>query len=216
MSGTVLDLIIPDLIHGMSDDDYEALLDIQATNSPIEVGLKFDGGDRELVTTLREFRDRMAKGAYAPTQADITNAFNYFETPLGVLDILRQATLPDTSFIREPYAGLVDIELLPVSLLYSFDRPMVTEDITIRDLVKNGEAQIIDVGSGHIVIDWQSFRTSLYELMRIDVDNDGIEEMVAYAYGKPVPNGTLRIGRLIVLGRKSIADRFAELNVAND
>jgi len=214
-SGTVLDLLLPDLLHDMSDDDYQALLDIQAISPPFEVGLILEGGERELVLTLREYRDKSALGYFPLTQADMNNAYRYFEMPLRVLSILRQATLADRSFIREPYVGLADIALLPASLLYSMgeicNEPTQTGQMTIRDLVVSGEANLVDTGSHHVAIDWQSFRTFMFELMRTDVDDDGIEEMLINVSGRPMPNGTLRVGRLAMLSRKSPTDPFKEL-----
>ena len=214
ISGTVLDLIQPDLLHDMTVEDYEACLDIQATSHPIEVGLTHDGRVREVIATLREYRDKMAVGYFPSTQADMNNAYIYFEMPLGMLSILRQSAFAETSFVREPYVGLADIVLLPSSLLLSFDdtidRSMLSDRKTIRDLVLDGEVRITDVGSNQISFEWQSWQTFLFELIRTDIDGDGIEEILISIGGRPL-GGTLRIARLAALSRKSPTESLTVL-----
>ena len=121
-----------------------------------------------------------------------------------------------------PRRGLSDISLLPATLLF------VTEDMTsdeafagqrarldgksIQDLVENGEATVKEVGSEMLAVQCDHGRTFMFEMMRADVNADGIEDMVIHWGGGPI-RGTYRTASVVVLTRRSQDEMFSCISV---
>ncbi len=125
----------------------------------------------------------------------------------------------------DPRVGLADISLLPATLLFC------TEDMTsdpnvgqkrasleqksIRDLISAGEAKITDVASDVLGVESDDCRTFMFEIMRADVNGDGVQDMVLHWGAKPI-DGTLRMGYVTALTRRSHDEMFSEIVVGGE
>ncbi|HAZ12948.1 MAG: hypothetical protein A2X86_09170 [Bdellovibrionales bacterium GWA2_49_15] len=181
-------------------------------------GLELDDsfGNKKIVRTLREYKIACSAGYYPMSNAATKTAYAVFELPMQVLKHLENSTYADTSYIDNPRLGLPDINLLPASLLCSFEdyesekRNTMAESLsptTIGDLIENGEAIISRLGSALISIHWRNYSTFMLELMRADFNNDGVQELLIHWGGGPL-DGTLSTGNVIVLCKKDESSKF--------
>jgi len=208
----------------ISTADYDRHLDVRQTlPAGMEEGLRLVSDDkREVrVITLREFQEAEANGFYALSNVEMNVAYRSFARPLAVLDILRTARLAEVSFMDEPRIGLADISLLPAALLF------VTEDMTsdpnfagqrarlkgrsIQDLVSAGEASVTSVGSDLLAVEYDYGRTFMLEMMRADMNGDGIQDMLIHR-GVGVIGGTYRSGSAMILTRLAQDEMFSTIH----
>ncbi len=175
-----------------------------------------------LVSSLGEFQDAIQKGFSTCSNFERDVAYQRFERPLAFLQVLKAAKFAEQSFMDDPRRGLSDISLLPATLLF------VTEDMTsdeafagqrsrldgksIQDLVENGEATVKEVGSEMLAVQYDHGRTFMFEMMRADVNADGIEDMVIHWGGGPI-RGTYRTASVVVLTRRSQDEMFSCVSV---
>jgi cytochrome c553 len=192
----------------LSRTDIDGYLD-QAVNPNGDEGLELQGveGTTQTVKTLREYEAAHAQGLYAGTNYGMSMEFLHFTRPLAILKYLRVARFAERSYISDPNRGLSDVALVPASLLYTvhdaFDpanRPAELAGQTVLDLVNRQTAKILSVGSHFLRIEFDGWITFLLELMRADVNGDGLEEMVVHRGGGPV-DGTLRMANVLALTR---------------
>ena len=71
------------------------------------------------VHTCREYDAALERGYFPYSNYDISMA-SWFKYPCGLLNSLQTATTPQQSFISNPKVGVVDIQLLPLSLFPVF------------------------------------------------------------------------------------------------
>lgn len=203
-------------INELSREKYEEYLDtILQLPEWLSVGLRLIKDDEVevYVKTLREYQKAVDDGYYPYSNAEIKTAYAYFVRPISLLNILLKAKLAENSYIDDPKRGLADITLLPASLLFSFD---TSEDLSpntlqnnksIADLVSSGTARITQIGSDLISIEYDECWTTMFELMRADVDEDGIQELIVHWGGGPTM-GTLVVGDVKVLKRNGEEEKF--------
>lgn len=190
---------------------FEEYLDIKLNYPWLEEGLRLvnDQNEEVLVTTLREYDQAIIMGFYALSNAEMKISEYCFGRPLDVLKILKKSKPPRKSFINKPRKGLSDIELLPVSLLWccGIDDESLNGATTISELVERGDARIVNIGSDFIRIEHNDEWTYLKEIVRTDVDGDGIEDILIHHGGGPI-RGTLVTGSRMAITRKSDAEIF--------
>jgi hypothetical protein len=212
-------------IRDVSREDYENFLD-QKSKLPedMEKGLRLVSSlDVEIyVQTPREYQAARDRGYFAMTTFEMAMEHQYFTHPLTLMRLFEHASMPEVSYMDEPKRGLSDIELLPATLLF------VTEDMTsdpafggqreklsgksIQDVVTSGEAKISRVSSDSISIEYDGGVTFLMEIMRADIDGDGIEDLVIH-WGAGPTDGTYRTATLLVLTRHGPDEAFKTIKV---
>jgi hypothetical protein len=198
-------------IRCLKNQDIERLLDA-AVRFPegmsASLRLVNDNNEEVHVSTCREYRRARKNGYYPYTTVEIKVASSYFELPLGVIDALDVAQPSDVSYIENPRVGITDIALLPATILSSFEYEHRDYAVkSVQDLVDEGIARIRRVGVDSITIEAEDMGTVLWELMRADFDDDGIEDLLVYHYGYAV-HGTLGAGATAMLSRKGSDARF--------
>jgi len=218
-------LIQDQAIGEVSKTDVERYLS-EKVSLPLNMkdGLRLISEDntKVLVSSLGEFQDAIQKGFSTCSNFERDVAYQRFERPLAFLQVLKAAKFAEQSFMDDPRRGLSDISLLPATLLF------VTEDMTsdeafagqrsrldgksIQDLVENGEATVKEVGSEMLAVQYDHGRTFMFEMMRADVNADGIEDMVIHWGGGPI-RGTYRTASVVVLTRRSQDEMFSCVSV---
>jgi hypothetical protein len=211
-----------EIFEGVPVDQLRPSAVEELLNKPVKLGmeppealpLRNDEGDTVEVRTVREYRAARAAGCYSNSTRDMKMEA-CFITASGVLDALAACRPSSQSFLRTPRVGVCDIHLLPSSVLITYgeedgeerDR-LIAEYPTVAQLVRADQAQIAWVDSSFISIEFLSIRTSLQEVLRADVDGDGIEDLLTAVSFNAV-GGTLGAGtEPIALARKSFTEPF--------
>jgi hypothetical protein len=220
---TTLQLFGDEPVGEISRATYERYLDVRLPlPSEMQKGLRLvtDNNEVAQVLTLREYQEAAENGFHALSNLEIQLAYRYFERPLAVLHILRTAKPAERSFMDEPRVGLSDISLVPATLLF------VTEDMTsdpnfagqrtdlrgksIQNLVSSAQARITEVASDVLGIEYDGNRTFVFEILRADVNGDGIQDMLIH-WGASVVGATFRAASTIILTRRSEEEMFSTL-----
>jgi hypothetical protein len=147
------------------------------------IPLSNDNGDIRNVRTFREYKEAIRDGYFAVTTISIKAATGLLEPFGAIISLLKQASVPEESYIEAPRAGVTSLDLLPADILASNPDPAdVSEQAqageTVRDLVARGAAQIDNVGADFVSIIHGPFYNLLTEVMRADLDGDGVEDLL--------------------------------------
>lgn len=201
----------------LSRDQFEEYMDIKLNFPWLDDGLRLinDQDEEMIVTTLREYEVASSRGFYGGSNYEMKTEEYCFRRPLEVLQILMKSKPPKRSFINQPRKGLPDIELLPVGLLWSFGvegEELFDGAITIGELVREGKARISDIGTDFIRIEYNDDSTYLREIMRTDIDGDGIEDILLHQGGGPL-YGTLSTGSRMAITRRSEVEIFTIIEI---
>jgi hypothetical protein len=169
------------------------------------------------IRNCREFNDARAKGYYPLTTYAMKMA-SFFNRTCGILNALAQASIADKSYLENPHVGIVDINLLPVSLL----TPLSPDDQgkivkasasgkSLQGWVEVGKVKIKAVSQYSIHLLYGGMGQVLWELMRADLNNDGIEDILLYSYSYAV-GGTFGYGDVEVITRLGPAEPFERVS----
>jgi hypothetical protein len=169
-------------------------------------GIEFvnDSGRSMTVRTCREYRAARASGYNAPTTfAMKMEAF--LSSADAILDATSRAQVPSLSYVSNPSVGVADLQLLPKNVLPTIgpdhDRRIaeVTEP-SLRELARAGKLRVVDVSSSRLLFEWEGAGAMLSELLRADLDGDGIEEILIQHYTYAI-GGTFGYGTVGILHR---------------
>jgi HNH endonuclease len=207
----------------VSDADYDRILNMRVDLPPIALGgltLTCPTSSVEVqVTTISQYLTHIRENYYPKSSFDIYVASGLFDAPFRILSILRNSKFPDRSFIRKPHRGVADLNLLPASLLhhglFEYDElykkdESALHEVPISALVGHGEATIRGVSSEALVVETVSSTSILKEVLRTDVDGDGVEELVILRAGGPL-DGSHRFAEVVVLKRSDHDAMFTQL-----
>ena len=202
-----------ELIESISPEEVEAYLDrpVMMGGNPIfAADFGDDNGVRMTVRTCREYRAALDAGFYAKTTYDIKSEA-FLKATNAILNAAKSVRIPLISFIRQPYRGVADLELLPASAL-----PRVSPDdeeaiaqmqnLSFSDLLGRGEITILRVSSSELSLEWH-WGLMLREICRADFDGDGIEDILCEGYCWAT-GGTLGFGWTSILTRKGDDEAF--------
>ena len=166
-------------------------------------GLDFvnHAGGQMRIRTGREYRAATAAGYYPLTTFAIKMA-GQFSAVDAILEAVEHARPAAMSYVTEPYFGVADLHLLPPSLLIHIapeeDRTVPTAR-SLLEMATNGELRVLRVSSRSVWFEW-AVRTGLSELLRADLDGDGLEEILIQQYVHAI-GGTLGFGAIGLLRR---------------
>ena len=201
-------------VKSIAKADIEALRDLpihMGKNKTNGVTLTNNKNEKIHVHTCREYDAALERGYFPYSNYDISMA-SWFKYPCGLLNSLQTATTPQQSFISNPKVGVVDIQLLPLSLFPVFSDHEQTygyniENVTYQDQVKKGLLKVIGVGQNWLSCEDDGLRQHLTEVARADFNGDGIEDILIFASGHAT-QGSLRFYQIIILTRKSMKGKF--------
>jgi hypothetical protein len=202
-----IDSLLPDEVEGYLDRPI-----LIGGDPTFTADFADDNGVRMTVRTCREYRAALAVGFYAPTTYDIKSEA-FLKAANLVLTAAASLKMPVASFIRTPYVGLADLDLLPSSVLpcLSIDDEELVKalgPIRLGDLLRRGDIRLLDFASNQIAFEWQHMGIMLREICRADFDGDGVEDILCECYSW-APEGTLGFGWTSLITRTDSKDIFA-------
>ena len=198
-------------VNSIAKADIESLWDLPICLGEYYIdGLPFtnEEGKKTFVRTCREYESVCEQG-YLPESNAVLKMSVSFHQRCGLLKSLQSATTPQQSFISNPKAGVVDLELLPMSLFpWIGDEPDCTElDATYQKKVKDGDLVVKGVSQNSLIIEGYAMGQRLIEVVRADFNGDGIEDILLFEYCYAT-GGTLGYGGNRILTRKSSESKF--------
>jgi len=188
-------------------DEPVAMLNSQPARLDLEHA---DGRTREIRTT-REYRDAIAHG-FVPTCNAMVGFATLFDLPLAVFTAMQRAQPARVSFIREPRIGIVDLKYMPVSML---PKGWISREDggckTLEEVKGNGTLKVVSSTSHSLDIEYDYFSRIMVEIMRADLDEDGIEDILVYWYDSSL-QGTYKNGGTFILTRRAADAPFERLS----
>jgi hypothetical protein len=203
----------------ISQNDFEELLELPVkTGSPDNEGVVLtDPNDSSLkvsVKNCQEYFYYTNKGYYAYTTYSMKMSA-FFERTCGLIQALKNATIPSFNFISGSNISINNFELLPLTLFHSFTPE--TEDLigsktglTFQDWINDGSFKIIELleNGFHIVHSGEGF--IMVELLRADLNDDNVEDILVFCYSYAT-EGTLGFGYTNIITRLSDESKFTEI-----
>ncbi|WP_251961815.1 hypothetical protein [Pseudomonas sp. Marseille-Q5299] len=196
----------------VSKSDLESLLDRPVRlgeNSHIDgVTLTNDNGEQWLVRTCREYESAHADGFYALTTFDMKMAA-WFEHQCGLLKALQAASISSASYVSSPKVGIVDLSLMPFSFFPSMGEVEEEHEpsVSYQDKLDDGVLTIKRVSQNLIVVESDSMGQKLVEVMRADLNGDGIEDILLFEYCYAI-GGTFGFGGIKMITRSAPQSMF--------
>jgi 5-methylcytosine-specific restriction endonuclease McrA len=187
-------------------DEPIALINCQPACLDVEHA---DGRRREIRTT-REYRDAIGQG-FIPTCNAMVKMATLFDLPLAVFTAMVRAQPARVSFIREPRTGIIDLKYMPVSLLPKGQTSREDDGCkTLEEVQSNGNLKVVSSTSHSLHIEYAFFSRIIVEIMRADLDEDGVEDLLVYWYDSSL-QGTYGNGGTFVLTRRTADAPFERL-----
>jgi HNH endonuclease len=166
------------------------------------------------VYTLRQYADAITRGCFPLANSEMKMSAWHFERPLDILHYLSTAKIASESYFEKPRVGLADIEFMPATLLnYTNDfgdaewRASL-EGKTIKEITTEGMMNVTSSSSHYLSLE-EPLQDGLEgdfayfsEILRADIDGDGLEDILIYAGGGPL-TGTHRTSSVVYLSRES-------------
>jgi len=183
-------------------------------DTPGGIELEHDDGRKLEVRTCRQYSDAICEGFYAYLNSSIKLS-SHFETALHVLHALENAEFPEKSFISDPRIGLCDLRFLPISLVSispDIEAEIPREVVSIEDARGVDVLEILEFSSLSLTVSCGHFITTFRELLRSDLNGDGVEEILVAVYGQAV-GGTMGFGYCVTLGRDDDDTLLRDLSV---
>lgn len=204
------------IIDQIGKADLESLMDsVITTSDSNNVGLELVGGEGGLVRvyTCHEFDDAKARGFYARTTYDMKMESS-FNLTCGIIKAFAHASIPDVSYIENPRVGIVDIILVPVSILSHMNLDVQNQidqaaksGKSLQDWLQAGQVEIKAVSQNSLEILYRGFGTIVWELLRADLNDDGVEDILLYNRSY-ADGGSFGYGITQILTRRGPAHLF--------
>jgi hypothetical protein len=181
--------------------DVEVLLDarVAVRSIPNWLDVVSSDGQKREVRTTREYREAIADG-FVPSCNFMVKTATDFELPLGVFTAMEKAQPARISFLRDPRIGVIDLKYVSAGLLHSTHQ--YSKSQSLEDVRRDGNLRIISATSHSLHFEYNYMARMLFEVMRADLDGDGIEDILVYWYERAI-EGTYGDGGTLVLTRRS-------------
>lgn len=163
-------------------------------------------GEQHQVTTCGEWAACVRNGYYTATTYDIKEEV-FFKYVHAVATAILIGLPAQISYLRNPWISVTSFDVLPVTVLPVLSTDDVrliaqwnAQGMTIAKLIAVGEVTVIEATEFSISIRFRGMGMHLTELLRRDLDGDGIEDLLVRGY-KWAEGGTFGAGNVIVLSR---------------
>jgi hypothetical protein len=203
----------------ISQNDFEELLELPVkTGSPENEGVFLtdpdDSSIKVNVKNCKEYFHYTNRGYYAYTTYSIKMSA-FFERTCGLIQALKNATIPSFNHITDSNISINNFELLPLILFKSFTPE--TEDLigsktelTFLDWIEDGSFIIIEQFEKGFHIVHSGEGLIMVELLRADLNDDNIEDILVFCYSYAT-EGTLGFGYTITITRLDSESKFIEI-----
>jgi len=213
-------IITSPLFEGVASEDVTAENVFKLRSTPI-AGYEADppfhmirsDGEARPVRTINDLKAAEEDGCLARSNADLV-VLNYFKRIKDVLAAIYVARNSRVSFLQHISA----VELLParlvpfdVNLENSNESPLMPPDVTIAKVVADGRCKV-DVISPHQIFVEGTIRTTLTEVMRGDLNGDGIEDVLVWQFHR-VSGGSMHWSETVALTRTSESSLFSRVDL---
>jgi len=173
--------------------------------------LNHEDGRTMSVHTCEEYDQARSQGFFPLTTYAMKMA-TYFEQHCGLLAVFENAQRPIRSYIETPKVGIIDLNLIPLSLFPNMgESPWTDEELrglTYQDKVNSNELAVQRVRQNELlIVQPDGLGHHLIEAARADFDGDGIEDILVFSYEFSV-QGTFGYGGITLLTRKEPGVRF--------
>jgi 5-methylcytosine-specific restriction endonuclease McrA len=178
-----------------------------------------DPRDCRAVCTVRQYVEAKSLGYDAQTGFAIKME-GFFRRALGVLKGVAAARSPEKSFIERPRIGLCDIRLIPSALLpYLGDAPDERKrrnllHPTVATLVTANEVRIQAIDSYSVAIADCGLLTWWREVLRGDLDDDGVEDILVSQYVRALGGSFAHEVVPFALARRGPEELFEKTDIA--
>lgn len=203
----------------ISQNDFDELLELPVKTGSLENEGVFltdpDIDGKEVnVKNCKEYFHYTNRGYYALTTYSMKMSV-FFERTCGLIQALKNATIPSFNYITDSNSSINNFELLPLTLFHSFTPE--TEDIignetelTFHDWIEVGSFKIIEQFDKGFHILHSGEGLIMVELLRADFNNDNIEDILIFCYSYAT-EGTLGFGYTISITRLNSESKFIEI-----
>jgi hypothetical protein len=164
-----------------------------------------NGAERQ-VTTCDEWAICLKEGYYAATTYDIKEE-SFFKYVHAVATAILTGEPAQISYLRNPWISVMSFDVLPVTILPALstdDVELLTQwdaqGMTIAKLITAGEVTVVEATESSVSIRFRGMGMQLTELLRRDLDGDGMEDILVRCY-QWAEGGTFGAGNVIVLSR---------------
>jgi hypothetical protein len=195
----------------LSSQDVERLRNQRL--AAIEIEMQLRDGSRRSVGTVAGYDAARHEGGFAITATDL-RCEGWYKNASATFRAVAVAEEAATTFLRAPRLGVCDLDLMPVQLLLSLGPRDEWNDYlsrfeTIQDVVRAGEAEIRTVGSSAVTVHpKRGLITSIWELLRADLNGDGFEEILIAIHGRADGGSHGHTADPVLLGRRAADARF--------
>jgi hypothetical protein len=209
------------IIDRVGKNDAAELLDrVVKIGDPHADGLELINGKGNIVIvrTCREFNDAKANGFYATTTYGLKMQ-SFLNQTCGIINALVHASVADKSYLENPHVGVIDINLMPLSVLNPLsrdDHDNLSEEAAIgkslREWVEEGKVEIKGVSQYSIHLRYGCMGQIIWELIRADLNDDGIEDILVYSYSYAI-GGSFGYGDVGCLTRMGAMEPFKQISM---
>jgi hypothetical protein len=139
----------------------------------------------------------------------------FFERTCGLIQALKNATIPSFSHITDSNISINNFELMPLTLFKSFtseaeDFKGSKTELTFLDWIEDGSFIIIEQFEKGFHIVHSGEGLIMVELLRADLNDDNIEDILIFCYSYAT-EGTLGFGYTNTITRLDCESKFIEI-----
>jgi hypothetical protein len=182
----------------------------------LKMGRKTSAGEEKIeVRSCREWAEAVRDGYYALTTYDIKEE-TFFKRVYALVIVLAKAKKPKHSFITDQKVSIANFDILPVTILPALCSDDVeelqrfdSEGFKISDLITQGRVKVVSSSPLSLTIHYNYMGLYLNEILRADLNNDGVEDLLVGRYSWAL-EGIFGAGGTIALTRLGIDQPFTK------
>lgn len=161
--------------------------------------------------SCREWAEAIEDGYYTYTTYGMKEE-TYFRRVYAIVTCLAQAKIPTVSYLSN---GIANVDILPVTILPSLSEDGVEELLRLKsqgfimkDMIEKRRVRITEKSALSLRLEFDYMGLFLSEIMRADIDGDGIEDILVGTY-EYATEGTYGSGSAMLLTRNGPNDPFS-------
>ena len=166
------------------------------------------------VKNCKEYFYYTNRGYYALTTYSMKMSA-FFERTCGLVQALKNATIPSFNYITDSNISINNFELLPLTLFHCFTPEIediigANTELTFQDWIEDGSFKIIEQFERGFHIVHSGEGLIMVELLRADLNYDNIEDILIFCYSYAT-EGTLGFGYTNTITRLDSKSKFIEI-----